>query len=53
MSGILRRRYSEVGATLHFDCPHIAVIYEVIPKIFRTDAAIYTEVVVARSTGRW
>jgi len=29
------------------------VIYEVGSKIFRTGAAIYTAVVVARSSGRW
>jgi hypothetical protein len=28
-------------------------IYEVVSKIFRTGAAIYTAVMVARSTGRW
>ena len=28
-------------------------IYKVVSKIFETGAAIYTAVVVARSTGRW
>ena len=28
-------------------------VYEVVSKIFWTGAAIYTAVVVARSTGRW
>jgi hypothetical protein len=27
--------------------------YDGVSKIFRTDAAIYTAVMVARSTGRW
>jgi hypothetical protein len=29
----------------------VYAVYEVVSKIFRTDAAIYTEVAVARSTG--
>jgi hypothetical protein len=32
---------------------HCIEKYEAVSKIFRTGAAIYTAVVVARSTGRW
>jgi hypothetical protein len=31
----------------------VSLIYEVVSKLFRTGAAIYTAVVLARSTGRW
>jgi len=31
----------------------VSPLYEVVSKIFRTGATIYTAVVVAQSTGRW